>query len=84
MYKINSVRLDSQTLWSNVTYIMNDGTPITVDVPVFMPQDADVVVQSLKGREATEKNRYEYEKGLPVIEAVKVELDKLVGISQGE
>jgi hypothetical protein len=72
MFTINSTRIDNETLTTNVTFIMKDGTPVTCDVAHFMPQSSDEVFKSLTNREASEIVKYEVE---PVIKTIKTEID---------
>ena len=81
MYIINSTRTNDETLTVNVTFKFQDDFQITLDVPIFMPQSKDDVLQALQNREASEQVKHNT---IPVNESISSELSQLVGIPQGE
>ena len=54
-YKENS-RRDQITTIVNVTYILSDGSEITLDVPIFMPQSENDILLGIKNRGISEEN----------------------------
>jgi len=74
MFKINSTRVDGETLTTNVTYTMPDGVDVVVDVAHFMPDSTDAVIESIQLREASEIAKYQSK---PVVKSIKDELDAM-------
>jgi len=77
MFVINSTKQeeDGMTLTLNVTFTLQDGTEIILNVPIFQPQSKEDVIQSLINREASEQVKYDT---LPVNLSIKKELDETV------
>jgi hypothetical protein len=74
MFTINSTRINGETLTANTTFTLSDKTELTIDVPMFMPQNVDEVFQSLANREASEQLKCDV---TPVLESIKSELDSM-------
>lgn len=62
MAKINSIRVDGETLWASITVTMKDGMEIPVEVPCFQPLTKQEVLNSVALREKSEKRKYDAEK----------------------
>jgi len=71
MAKINSVRVDGETLWVSVTVPMKDGREIPVEVACFQPLTKQEVMASVALREKSEQRKYDAEK---TNEAIAAEL----------
>ena len=54
-YTINTTSQSDETLNVNVTYTMNDGSELILDVPIFAPQNADDVTTGIENRALSEQ-----------------------------
>lgn len=72
---INSTRIDGETIWSNITYTLSDGSEVTTDVAVFQPQTSGDVLTALSNREVSEQAKIDAE---VTNKAIKDELDEQV------
>jgi len=52
---IENNRRDQVTTIINVTYTLSDGSQVTLDVPIFMPQSEDDIQLGLTNRGITEE-----------------------------
>ena len=52
---VENNRRDQVTTIVNVTYTLSDGSQVTLDVPVFMPQSEDDIQLGLTNRGITEE-----------------------------
>ncbi|MEI8350103.1 MAG: hypothetical protein WCI77_08105 [Candidatus Omnitrophota bacterium] len=77
-YVIKSVRVDGETLWTEVEYTFIDGSKKTIDVPHFQPKDKDTITQGIVNREASEKRKIDAQ---VTNEALKAEIYKDVNKS---
>lgn len=77
-FKINSTRVENETLWTNVTLVLADSTELTMDVPHFMASDSDYVLQGIANREASEQAKYD---AIQNMQKVKDAVDSCAGVS---
>mgnify|MGYP001563591265 FL=1 len=75
--KINSSRVEDDTLTLNVTYT-NGVVSETVDVAIFQPTTKAYVIQSLKNRGLTIKRKY---LAMAAISSIKPSVDAEIGNS---
>jgi hypothetical protein len=75
-YKINSTKINDFTLTTNVTYILTDGTEVTVDVPHFSIGTKEQVISGIENREITEQQKHDIR---PILEEIKSEIDSTIG-----
>lgn len=54
---IENNRRDQVTTFVNVTYTLSDGSQVTLDVPIFMPNSEDDIQVALSNRGITEDNK---------------------------
>jgi hypothetical protein len=74
--KINNTNIDGETLWTDITYTLKDGTEITTKVAHFQPQNEEEVLINILNRKVSEQAKYSAK---AKNEEIKVELDKIEG-----
>ena len=71
MYKINSTRIEGETLTASVTYTLKDDTLLDIDVPIFQPQSVDDVLNGIANREVSEQSKHD---AIPTNETIQDQL----------
>jgi hypothetical protein len=59
MYKINSTRIDGETITVSVSYTLKDSTILDIEVPFFQPQSVDYILEGIANREISEQQKYD-------------------------
>ena len=73
-FKITATRIvKDETLTASVTFTLTDATEVDVDVPIFLPQSKEDVLQGIANRELTEQRKHD---GLVTNTAIKSDIDK--------
>jgi hypothetical protein len=73
MFTIDAVRIDNETLYSQVKIGLKDGTELMMEIPQFAPQSMDEVLNGIANREESEQRKYD---ALVKNELIKTEMEK--------
>jgi len=81
MFKIIATTIDGNSIATRVEFTMRDGSTLEATVPVaYVPDITEqAVIDAIKTREEREWARAD---SAPVLESIKAELDKRVGVPQ--